>query len=66
MAEDAMRRKGGRPRVADPRERVSTRLSTRHLDRLIRIARRNDVSVASVVRRAVVIFLKDDSSGFPS
>ena len=54
----------GRPRVEDPKSTVATRLPTRHHDRLVSIARRNDVSVAAVVRRAVFLFLKDDSTGW--
>ena len=42
---------------------VSTWMSARHHERLASIARRRDVSVSALVRRAVMIFLKDDSSG---
>jgi len=57
-------RKRGRPRVIkDSASSVTTWISSRHHERLASIARRHDKSVSSVVRRAIFLFLKDDSSG---
>jgi hypothetical protein len=61
-------RKRGRPRVIkDSASSVTAWVSTRHHDRLSSIARRHDVSVSALVRRAIFIFLNDDTSGqFPT
>jgi cytidylate kinase len=48
----------GRPRADEPRTSVSTWLTTDQADRLIRIARRQDVSVSEVVRRIVTTKLR--------
>ena len=59
-------RKRGRPRVSEPRSAVSTRIPARHHDKLASIAIRHGRSVSSVIRHAIFIFLKDDTSGSPS
>lgn len=65
MSERVIRRRG-RPRIIkDAASSVTTWMSARHHERLASIARRRDVSVSSLVRRAVLIFLKDESSGPP-
>lgn len=56
-------RKGGRPRVSEPQTAISAWIPAKYHDRLARIAIRNDVSVSAVVKNAIVLFLKDDSSG---
>lgn len=56
-------RKGGRPRVSEPRSAVSTWIPSRYHDRLSRIALRHGVSVSRVVKQAIVVFLKDESTG---
>ena len=53
----------GRPFVSEARSSVSTWIPARYHDRLIRIAQRNEVSVSAVVRGAIVLLLKDESSG---
>lgn len=59
-------RKRGRPRVSEPRSAVSTRIPLRHHDKLATIANRHGRSVSSIVRRAIFLFLKDETSGPPS
>ena len=62
-------RRRGRPegtkRIAEPRSHVSTWIPVTHHDRLSRIAIRHGMSVSKVVKRAILIFLKDDTSGPP-
>lgn len=56
-------RKRGRPRAIEEHSKLSTWVPAAQHDRLIAIARARDVSVSSLVKRAVVLFLRDDSSG---
>lgn len=65
MTDDAIpqHRKVGRPRVKEPRSSVSAWVPSRYHDRLTRIALRQGVSVSRVVKRAIVVFLKDESTG---
>jgi hypothetical protein len=60
-------RKRGRPRVQDPLSPVSTRLPTRHHDRLVRLANRRGESVSETVRQVIILTLSgfrlNDDSG---
>ncbi len=49
---------GGRPRVAEPLSPVTIRLPARTHDRLIEMARREDLSVSALARRIVVVQLE--------
>lgn len=51
-------RQGGRPRVEEPLERVSTRLPVPAYDRLVRLANMNETSVSNLVRQLLVFRLK--------
>ena len=63
---EPLARKRGRPRIIkDTASSVTAWVSAHHHERLSSIARRRDVSVSALVRRAVLIFLKDESSGPP-
>ena len=60
-------RKRGRPRIIKDASSVTAWVPARHHDRLSSIARRHDVSVSTLVRRAIFIFLNDETSGqFPT
>ena len=51
---EPLHRKGGRPRVIkEETSSVTAWVSARHHERLSSLARRHDVSVSSLVRRAV-------------
>ena len=63
MKDIPLHRKGGRPRSAVPSSRVSGVVPAQHHDRLARIAIRRGVSVSRLVGRAVMLFLRDESSG---
>lgn len=54
---DEPQRRRGRPRVQDPLSRVSTRIPTRHHDRLIRLANRRGESVSATVRDVLLLTL---------
>lgn len=56
-------RKRGRPRAKSPLTPVTAWISPRVHDRLARLAIKHDVSVSSVVRRVIVLALKDESTG---
>jgi hypothetical protein len=43
-------RKGGRPRVDDPRTTVTTYVRTADYDRLVRLALKHDRTVSAIVR----------------
>jgi len=53
-----VRRPPGRPRVAEPLERVSTRLPLPIYDRLVEIANREETSVSMLVRQLLILRLK--------
>jgi|GEM_PF-2879164 len=55
---EGVRRPPGRPRVAEPLERVSTRLPLPIYDRLVEIANQQDTSVSMLVRQLLVLRLK--------
>lgn len=48
------RRPRGRPRVDEPMALVSTRLPVRDYDRLIRLAQKQEMSVADLLRRRIL------------
>lgn len=52
-----VRRGRGRPPAAEPRTSVSTWLPASYHDRLIRVARQQDVSVSAVVRQLLILRL---------
>lgn len=59
-------RRRGRPvgtRSAEPSSVVAARIPNRYHDRLSRIAVRHGVSLSKVVRRAIFVFLRDESTG---
>lgn len=47
-------RRPGRPKATDPQERLSTRIPTRHYDRLVKAAQRRDQTVSSLVRQILL------------
>jgi len=49
------KRAGGRPRAIDPGSRLSAWVRERDHDRLVRIAKRNDQSVSSLVRQLLAL-----------
>jgi hypothetical protein len=51
-------RQGGRPRVDEPLERVSTRLPVPAYDRLVKLANMHDTSVSNLVRQLLVFRLR--------
>lgn len=53
-------RRGGRPRNSKPHSVVSTWITQAHHDRLCQIAQRRGESVSSLLRRVIVLKLKDD------
>lgn len=55
-------RRPGRPRSRQPGSRVSTWITQAHHDRLCQIAQRRGESVSSLLRRVIVLKLKDDPS----
>jgi hypothetical protein len=51
-------RRRGRPRVSEPRSTVSTWLPAHAHDRLIQIAKREELSISAVVRQLLIFRLK--------
>jgi hypothetical protein len=63
MANDDAIKRLGRPRTKEAKSSVSSWIPATSHERLASISRRHDVSVSALVRRAVFLFLKDESSG---
>jgi len=55
--------KGGRPRAAEPGAVVSTWVAVSEYDRVIRLARKHDMSVSTLVRSLLKLRLPPPSRG---
>lgn len=56
--QESQQRPRGRPRVADPQERISTRVPTEYYDRLNQLANRRGESMSQLVRSLIITRLK--------